>query len=127
VVVLDDMVHLATKSPDALHLFQTMASHGHVTAFLLSQNLYPPKGLRQEHPVKLSARGSVQERERLSSDHHLRQSGFYGSLEVLDGRLRQGRPYGYMLVDLTNHCPEDRRLRTNVLPTEGETIVYLSQ
>ena len=27
VVVLDDMIHLVTKSPDALHLFQTMVSH----------------------------------------------------------------------------------------------------
>lgn len=42
VVILDDMIHLATKSPDALHFFQTMVPHGNVTAFLLSQNLYPP-------------------------------------------------------------------------------------
>lgn len=35
------------------------------------------------------------------------------------------RPYGYILVDLTNACPKDRRMRTNVLPEEGETVVYL--
>lgn len=41
-LVLDDMVHLVTKSADALHLFQTMISHLQITVFLLSQNLYPP-------------------------------------------------------------------------------------
>ena len=40
-VVLDDMIHLVTKSPDASHLFQTVVSHSNLTAFLLSQNLYP--------------------------------------------------------------------------------------
>lgn len=42
VIILDDMIHLVTKSTDALHLFQTMVSHSKLTAFLLSQNLYPP-------------------------------------------------------------------------------------
>lgn len=27
VIILDDMIHLVTKSSDALHLFQTMVSH----------------------------------------------------------------------------------------------------
>lgn len=34
------------------------------------------------------------------------------------------RPYGYILIDLTNNCQKDRRLRTNVLPEEGDTVVY---
>ena len=46
VVVLDDMIHLVTKSPDALHLFQTMVSHSNLTAFLLSQN---PGSVFQKH------------------------------------------------------------------------------
>ena len=38
VVVLDDKIHLVTKSSDALHLFQTMVSHSNLTYFLLSLN-----------------------------------------------------------------------------------------
>lgn len=34
------------------------------------------------------------------------------------------RPYGYILVHLTNHCPKERHLRTHVLSDEGETRVY---
>ena len=41
VVILDDMIHLVTKSQEALHLFQTLVSHLNLTVFLLSQSLYP--------------------------------------------------------------------------------------
>lgn len=34
------------------------------------------------------------------------------------------RPYGNILVDLTNLCPEERRLRTNILAEEGDTIIF---
>lgn len=62
-----------------------------------------------------------------------RQIIIFGS-QVLTGRSKfwidayakaVRRPYGYILMDLTNVCPENRRLRTNVLPEEGETVVYL--
>lgn len=42
VVVLDDMIHLVTKSPDALHLFQTMVSHSNLTAFCCLR-IYTPR------------------------------------------------------------------------------------
>lgn len=41
VIILDDMIHLVAINIDALHLFQIKVSHSKLTAFLLSQNLYP--------------------------------------------------------------------------------------
>lgn len=41
VIILDDMIHVVAAKIDALHLFQIMVSHSKLTAFLLSQNLYP--------------------------------------------------------------------------------------
>lgn len=129
VVILDDMIHLATKSPDALHLFQTMVSHGNVTAFLLSQNLYPPGVYAKS--ILLNCQHVVL----FKNARDNRQIITFGS-QVFTGRSRfwmdayakaVRRPYGYILVDLTNHCPEDRRLRSDVLPEEGETVVYLPQ
>lgn len=127
VVILDDMIHLATKSPDALHLFQTMVSHGNVTAFLLSQNLYPPEVYAKS--ILLNCQHVVL----FKNVRDNRQIITFGS-QVFTGRSKfwmdayakaVRRPYGYILVDLTNACPEDRRMCTNVLPEEGETVVYL--
>lgn len=107
VMILDDMIHLVTKSPDALHLFQTMVSHANITTFLLSQNLYPPgvyaKGilLNCQHVVLFK---NVRDN---------RQIVTFGS-QVFTGRSKfwmdawaVRRPYGYILVDLTHHYPED--------------------
>lgn len=41
VIIIDDMIQLVASKIDALHIFQIMASHSKLTAFLLSQNLYP--------------------------------------------------------------------------------------
>lgn len=129
VLILDDMIHLVTKSPDALHLFQTMVSHANITAFLLSQNLYPPGVYAKS--ILLNCQHVVL----FKNVRDNRQIITFGS-QVFTGRSKfwmdayaraVRRPYGYVLVDLTNHCPEDRRLRTNVLPKEGETVVYLPQ
>lgn len=126
VIILDDMIHLVTKSTDALHLFQTMVSHSKLTAFLLSQNLYPP-GIYAKS-ILLNCQNVIL----FKNVRDNRQIITFGS-QVFTGRSKfwmdayakaVSRPYGYILIDLTNHCPEERRLRTNVLPHEGETIVY---
>lgn len=126
VVVLDDMIHLVTKSADALHLFQTMVSHANVTAFLLSQNLYPPGVYAKS--ILLNCQHVVL----FKNVRDNRQIITFGS-QVFTGRSKfwmdayakaVRRPYGYILIDLTNHCQEDRRLRTNVLAEEGDTVVY---
>lgn len=41
VIILDDMILLVAAEIDALHIFQIMVPHSNLTAFLLSQNLYP--------------------------------------------------------------------------------------
>lgn len=129
VVVLDDMIHLVTKSQDALHLFQTMVSHSKLTAFLLSQNLYPP-GVYSKS-ILLNCQNVLL----FKNVRDNRQIITFGS-QVFTGKSKfwmdayskaVRRPYGYILVDLTNGCPEDRRLRTNILPEEGDTIVYQPQ
>lgn len=126
VVVLDDMIHLVTKSADALHLFQTMVSHANVTAFLLSQNLYPPGVYAKS--ILLNCQHVVL----FKNVRDNRQIITFGS-QVFTGRSKfwmdayakaVRRPYGYILVDLTNLCPEERRLRTNILPEEGDTIIF---
>lgn len=129
VMILDDMIHLVTNSPDALHLFQTMVSHANITAFLLLQNLYHPGVYAKS--ILLNCQHVVL----FKNVRDNRQIVTFGS-QVFTGRSKfwmdayaraVRRPYGYILVDLINHCPEDRRLRTYVLPEEGETVVYLPQ
>ena len=113
VVVLDDMIHLDTKSPDALHLFQTMVSHSNLTAFLLSQDLYPPGVYAKS--ILLNCQHVIL----FKNVRDNRQIITFGS-QVFTGRFKfwmdayakaVRRPYGYILVDLTPHCPDDRRLR----------------
>lgn len=41
VIILDDMILLVAAEIDALHIFQIMVPHSNLTAFLLSQNIYP--------------------------------------------------------------------------------------
>lgn len=119
------MIHLVTKSADALHLFQTMVSHSKQTAFLLLQNLYPPGVYAKS--ILLNCQHVI-----LKNVRDNRQIITFGS-QVFTGRSKLwmdayakavSRPYGYILIDLTNHCPEEWRLRTNILPDEGDTVVY---
>ena len=121
------MIHLVTKSPDALHLFQTLVSHLNLTVFLLSQNLYPVGVYAKQ--ILLQCQYVIL----FKNARDNRQIMTFGS-QVFTGRSKfwmdayakaVSRPYGYILVDLTNHCPDERRLKTNILPGDGETIVYL--
>lgn len=109
VIILHDMIHLVTtcKSADALHLFQTMVSHSKLTVFLLSKNLYPP-GIYATS-ILLNCQNVVL----FKNVRDNRQIITFGS-QVFTGRSKfwmdayaraVRRPYGYILVDLTNHCP----------------------
>jgi hypothetical protein len=53
---------------------------------------------------------------------------FPGSGEVLLEAyldIVRSKKWGYLLLDLSNNCPENLRMRTNILPQEkDEIIVY---
>lgn len=128
VIILDDMIHLVTKSSDALYLFQTMVSHSKVTAFLLSQNLYPPGVYAKS--ILLNCQHVIL----FKNVRDNRQIITFGS-QVFTGRSKfwmdayakaVSHPYGYILIDLTNHCPEERQIsykyltrrrRDDIVPT----------
>lgn len=106
-----------------------MVSHLQLTVFLLSQNLYPPgvyaKSILLNCQVVILFKNVRDNRQILTFGGQV----FTGRSKFwMDAYSKAiSRPYGYILVDLGNTCPEDRRLRTNILPEDGETVVYLPQ
>ncbi|VDI40853.1 Hypothetical predicted protein [Mytilus galloprovincialis] len=120
VVVLDDLMTLASKDTRINDLFTEGSHHRNLSVIAIYQNLYfgkDPTQRRNCHymvlfdnpidrqPVATLARQMYPGR----SEHFLRQ---------FDEATR--RRHGYLLVDVKPETPETERLRTNVLTGAGE-------
>ena len=111
--------------PDALHLFQTMVSHSNLTAFLLSQNLYPPGVyaksilLNCQHVILFKNVRDNRQIITFGSQVFTGRSKFW-----MDAYAKLSREATLRIYSGGFDSSLSRRLRTNLLPEEGDTIVY---
>ena len=125
-IVLDDVQHLAANSQVVELIFTRLSHHRHCTCFYLQQNAY----VQGKHQVTISMNAkyievfrsprSLLQLRYLNTQIFANRKNFLA--KVYEDIMRHDT-YGYLIVDLTAHCPDQLRVRTAVFPGD-ETIIY---
>ena len=128
VIILDDVQHLAANSQVVELIFTRLSHHRHCTCFYLQQNAF----VQGKHQVTISINAKYIEVFRsprsLLQLQYLNAQIFPNSKNFLSQAYKdimKHDAYGYLVIDLTAHCPDELRLRTAIFPGE-DTIVYCS-
>ena len=126
VYILDDLQSEACKSDLVELIFTRVSHHRNLTCFYLLQNPY----VQGKNQVTISMntiyltilrnpRGALQLKyanAQLFPNHKNFLTQAYEDVMKSDS-------FGYLLVDLSAHCPQELRVRTKIFPGE-QTIIY---
>jgi len=124
IIVIDDM--LSKMNEDLDHIFRVAGRHNNASVFVLFQSLFPPHKLARQ--ISLNSKYFHLHRNPRESgqiNHFARQvkpTNVKFVSEVFHDATK--KPYGSLLVDVTQECDERLRFRANYLPEEGPTIAY---
>jgi adenylate kinase family enzyme len=120
VLVIDDLMTESANQKDLTNMFLKTARHRSIFLIFLSQNLFQP-GMRTRsintHYLVLFKNP----RDSLAIKNLARQIPIPSLLEMFRDAT-DSKPYGYMLFDFTQECPDSVRIRTNIF--EPPVIVY---
>ena len=124
ICVIDDF--MTSISKDLVEMVCVSARHYNCTLFILFQSLFPANPLARQ--ISLNAKYliiSKNPRENFQVSYVLRQvvPDHYRSI-VQAYYDATSRPYGYLLIDLTQQVSDDLRFRTNILPHEFPIVIY---
>lgn len=126
VIVIDDLQDQACNSSVVELLFTRISHHRHCTCFYLLQNAFIQGskqitiGLNAQYicihrsPRSIGQLNLINRQIFTNSKHILADA--YSDVMKRDN-------FGYILIDLTPHCPDELRIRTRIFPGE-QTIVY---
>ena len=123
-IIFDDMMDRFKKDPTLVTLFIKGCHHWNLSCIHIVQNLYF-EGLRTarlnaNYLVLFKNPSDQQQMAILARQMFPKQS--YKFMEAFQDATSQ--PYTYLLVDLTQQCPNHLRLRTNIFPGELQ-LVYV--
>lgn len=127
--LLDDLMVECANDKQLTNLFTKGSHHLNLSIVFITQNFFH-KG-KEMRDVTLNAHYLVlfKNRRDLSQVTHLgrqlypRHINFFQ--EVYEDATKQ--PYSYLLVDLKSECPEQLRLRTQILPNETQYVYQLKK
>ena len=125
IVVLDDLM---TETDERVtNLFMKKSHHCNTSVIYLVQNLFPKN--KESPTISLNSQYPVM----FKNPRHVSQMTMLAK-QMYPGRVKfvqaafadaTSTPYGYILVDLKQHTPEDLRLRTSMLPDDAVQYVYM--
>lgn len=125
-IVLDDLMHSASNSSLVELIFTRLSHHRFMSCLYIQQNAY----VRGKNQVTISMNAKYIEIFRSPRSilqlKYLNSQIFPHAKNLLIDAYKdvmQEDQYGYLVIDLTAHSPDDYRLRTRVFPKE-QTIVY---
>jgi len=129
-VVIDDKMTEMQSCTNLTEYFTVYTHHKNMSTILLLQNIFY-QGAKCMRDISLNVQGIVLFKNKRSP----RQIGILATQMFL-GQKRAWfmdaydkachRPYGYLLVDLSSHYPDDFQLRTDIFP-EQHTRVFIQQ
>ena len=126
-VILDDLMHSVTSSPDMEHLFVKGMHHRHLGVIFLNQNLYC-KG-KNARTINLNTHVQVlmKSPRDTSQLQCLARQAFLGKSRFIMEAFKDAtkHSYGYLVLDFSASGVEEYRVRTRVFPSE-DTIIYQS-
>ena len=122
-LVLDDLMSESSKSKDVTNLFTKGVHHWNISVVFIVQNIFF-SGMRtarvNTHYLALFKNPSDKlQISILARQLYPKNTGLF--MDAFQDATSE--PYSYLFVDLSQNCPEQLRLRTNIFPHEI-TMVY---
>ncbi|CAH0556584.1 unnamed protein product [Brassicogethes aeneus] len=124
-IIIDDLMKEAGGA--IVDIFTKGSHHRNLSVFYITQNLFHQgKGQRD---ISLNAHYIIyfkNPRDKAQISHLARQVCPENSRFIQEAYYDStSRPHGYLVLDLKQNTPESLRIRTNILPGEYPTIVYV--
>ena len=126
-VIIDDNMNFASNDIIISDLFTKKTHHKNLTVVILLQNLYPKSkymrdiSINSNYIVLMRNPRELTQIKTLARQIDGRTSDFILSA-YRDATKEQ--PYSYLLLDLCQTTPDDRRMLTNVFQQEMPVIIY---
>ena len=125
-IVLDDLMHEASNSQVVELIFTRLSHHRFLSCFYLLQNPFVQGKTQATINVNAKYIHIFRSPRSLMQLRYLNSQLFPdcpGLLVDSYNDVMKYDEYGYLVLDLTAHCPDEIRIRTKIFPGE-QTIVY---
>ena len=119
-IVLDDLMNAAGNSNEIANLFTRGMHHKKLSVLLLVQNIFYQGKKAREISLNCSYITLFKNPRDSSQINTLARQIFPGKQRFLqDAYIKATEcPHGYLLIDLTQHTPEELRVMTNIFPVQ---------
>lgn len=125
-VILDDLMSEVGNNDEVAELFTKGSHHRNLSVIMIVQNIFHQAKIMRT--VSLNAHYMIifKNPRDASQIRYLAQQLFPGKINYLLDAYKQAtsRPHGYLLLDLTQSTPDNRRILSDILPNE-DCYVYL--
>jgi hypothetical protein len=125
-LILDDLMDEAGQASEVSELFTKGSHHRNLSVILITQNLFHQG--KKMRTISLNAHYFVLFKNPRDAGQirHLAGQLFPGQTKYLVDAYKQAtsKPHGYLLLDLTQSTPDNRRVLSDVLPGQ-EGFLYL--
>lgn len=125
-LILDDLMNEAGEASEVSELFTKGSHHRNLSVIFITQNLFHQG--KKMRTISLNAHYFVLFKNPRDAGQirHLASQLFPGQTKYLIDAYKQAtsKPHGYLLLDLTQSTPDNRRVLSDVLPHE-EGFFYL--
>lgn len=125
-ILIDDLMSNASKSDLVEKIFTRISHHKNCSCFYILQNAF----VQGKHQVTINLNAKYLEIFRsprsLMQLSYLNNQIFPNKPNLLIDAyndVMKNHKYGYVIVDVTPHCPDDLRVRTRIFPKE-KTIIF---
>ena len=125
VIVVDDLFNEAIKEKNFTNLFTKIAKHRFVTVVFITQNMFHQGGQHRTRNLNVHYLVLFKNPRDSTVVEYLARQAFPGDKQFLVDAFKdatQKIPYGYLLLDFTQDCPEEIRVRTDSFNSKVITI-----
>lgn len=124
IVVIDDF--MSKISDDLDHIVRVTGRHTNSSVFLLFQSLFPPHKLARQISLNMKymhIHKNPRENAQIATlAQQLRRKNYMWIVEAYHEATKA--QYSALLIDLTQECPEEMRVRSKYLPMEAPMIIW---
>jgi len=123
--IVDDMMDEASKNDVVTKMATRFCHHANVTLVFLTQNLFQKN--QRTARINMTYLVLFKNPADKSQIMYLARQMYPSTSQALTEAYTDAteRSHGYLIVDLSQDCREERRLRTNIFPDESPTFVYV--
>lgn len=126
VLVIDDLFQESTREKNVTNLFTKVARHRQVFVIFITQNLFHQGGDHRTRNLNVHYMTLFRNpRDNTMIDFLARQIFPQNRQFLIDAfeDATSNKPHGYLFFDFTQECPDELRIRTNVLQPHS-MIIY---